>query len=451
MWGVLLRKYNQVHGGSIVIYRTARPYVSSGKLLATRAATLALIVTTIMCVSVSAQHDSTVISTEPTAANVLHQTIERAVKKLQYSDAVAQDLTGMVGDWKDEQGRPALAVLNEKLAEARQACTEGRISKSQLAKTEEHMIMRLGRIIRREIAYKGDCFDLSDVVESEVANCFGFSQLLYVLGTSTRLSVWPASVLPEHIANIVVLSDGTMTVVDLTNSNGFVSERIITDPRVEGSGSHWRFENKGDLVRNGKTIHILDKNELLGEIYFCRGTVDYMSGRSAEAISDFKRATQLNPQCAKAYNNRGSAHLALGQYREAISNFNHAIELDPAYRSAYHNRANAYLGSGQYTQAVLDYSNTLNLDPGFAKAYLGRGYAHLAEGKYAQAVSDYTRVIDLKPDTAKAHYMRAISYAYLAEHDKARSGMLQAVDLDRTLRSDVEDMSRKFALNLKLN
>ena len=426
-------------------------HVPSVKTLGKKTVAVAFIVTIITCVSGETRHDHALISTEPTAGDVLHERIDRAIRGLEYSNKVAQDFIDMVGDWKDEQGRPAFAVLNEMLAKARQACTEGTISQSQLAKIEEYMIMTLGRIIREEIGYKGDCFDLADVIESEVANCFGYSQLLYILGRSVRLSVWPASVMPEHIANIVVLSDGTMVVVDLTSADGFVSERIITDAKFEGSGSHWKFENKGNLVRNGKTIHILDKNELVGEVYFCRGTVNYMSGRSDQAISDYEKAIEFNPQCAKVYNNRGGAYLALGQYTEAISNFNQAIELDPKYGSAYHNRANAYLGSGQYTGAILDYTNTIELDPDFAKAYLGRGYAHLAGQHYARAVSDYTKAIEFKPDYARAHYMRAISYAYLAEHDKARSGMLQAVELDRTLKKDVEDMSDKFELNLKLN
>jgi len=426
-------------------------HVPSVKTLGKKTVAVAFIVTIITFVCGAAQRNRALISTEPTAGDVLHERIDRAIRGLEYSNTVAHDFIDMVGDWKDEQGRPALAVLNEMLAKARQAHKQGTVSQTQLAKIEESVIMTLGRIIREEVGYKGDRFDLADVIESEVANCFGYSQLLYILGSSIRLIVWPASVMPEHIANIVVLSDGTMVVVDLTSANGFVSERIITNAKFEGNGSHWRFENKGNLVRNGKIIHILDKNELLGEIYFCRGTANYMSGRSAQAISDYERAIEFNPECAKTYNNRGGAYLALGQYTEAISNFNQAIELDPKYGSAYHNRANAYLGSGQYTGAILDYTNTLELDPDFAKAYLGRGYAHLAESHYARAVSDYTKAIEFKPDIARAHYMRAISYAYLAEHDKARSGMLQAVELDRTLKTDVENMSSEFDLNLKLN
>lgn len=430
--------------------RTMQDHVPSVKTLGKKAVAVAFVVTIVTYVSGAAQHNHALISPE-TTANVLHGRINKAVKGLEYSSTAAQDVIDMVGSWKDEQGRPALAVLDEMLARARQARREGEISQSQLAKIEEYMIVTLGRIIRKEIAYEGDCFDLVDVVDSEVANCFAYSQLLYILGGSIRLSVWPATVMPEHIANIVVLSDGTMVVVDLTSTGGFVSERIITDPRFEGSGSRWRFENNGNLVRDGKTIDILDKNELVSELHFCRGTVNYMLGRSAQAISHYERAIELDPQYAKAYNNRGGVHLALGQYTEAISNFNRAIELDPEYGSAYHNRANAYLGSGQYAQAILDYNHTLELDPDFAKAYLGRGYAHLAESHYAQAVADYTKAIELRPDTARAHYMRAISYAYLAEHDKARSGMLRAVELDRTLETDVEEMSDKFGLNVEFN
>jgi tetratricopeptide (TPR) repeat protein len=386
-----------------------------------------------------------------TDIDMLSEKVRQEVKELKYSNEVVENFVRVVGKWKDVQGQPALAVLRKILTGLKEACRRGDISKTKLAKAEERIMMDLCRCIKREVVYRRDYFDLADIIEDRQANCFGYSQLFYVLGNSIGLYVRAMNVTPDHIANIVGLSDGTMTVVDLIRTEGFISERIITDNEYEGNGSYWMYKDRNNLVRNGKTIHILDRDELISEIYFCRGTVHYMSGQGTEAIVFYDKAVEFNPRCARAYNNRGGANLILSKHDEAISNFSRAIELAPGYASAYHNRGNAYLDLKQYSKAVLDYTNAIEIDPGFAKAYFGRGYAYLALGQYDRSISDYTKAIELNPEYARAYYTRAIGYASLTEREKARRDMLKAVALDHTLKTEAEKISTEFELNLQFD
>ncbi|OHB76820.1 MAG: hypothetical protein A2Z25_04050 [Planctomycetes bacterium RBG_16_55_9] len=386
-----------------------------------------------------------------TESDVLYAQIRQVVTELEYPQEVAEDFVAMVSGWKTPRGQAVLTVLHRMLARAQEACRQGEISETQLARTQEKAVAALGRSIQNEITYRKDYFDLATIIEERQANCFGYSQLFCILGNSIGLSVWAMDVTPDHVANIVGLSDGTMTAVDLIRTNGFISERIFTDDEYEGQGSHWKFTEGNMLVREDKAIHILEANELIGEIYFCRGTIHYVSGRGAEAIANYDRAIELSPQCARAYNNRGGAYLILSDHAQAICDFNKAIELAPTYVSAYHNRANAYLDSEQYAEAIADYTKAIELNPGFAKAYFGRGFAHLALEHYDKAIGDYTQAIALDPAYARAYYTRAIGYAHLAENEKARKDMLQAVALDRTLKADVEQASAELNLNLKLN
>lgn len=386
----------------------------------------------------------------PTDISTLYGQIRQTISELEYADVVADDFIKLVGSWRDEQGSPALVVMRARLANSREACRKGEISQAQLAGIEESILLELGHSIRNEISYRQDYFDLHNIVKDGKANCFGYSQVFCILGNCIRLSVWAASVTPEHVANIVGLSDRTMTIVDLTRVDGFTSERIVTEAAHNGNGSHWSFTDEGKLVRGDKKIHIWNRNEVVGEIYFCRGTINYMSSRRSEAISHYNRAIELNPISAKAYNNRGGAYLVLGEHAKAISDFDKALELDPEYTSAYHNRANAYLDSDRYSEAIIDYTSTIERDGRFAKAFFGRGFAHLALEDYAQAVSDYTEAIEADPEFARAYYTRAIGHAYLGEDEKAKRDMLHAVELDRTLKEDAKRISTEFDLDLNL-
>ena len=381
----------------------------------------------------------------------LYSQIRQRVTVLEYSEAVAKDFVSMVRQWETPSRLPVLPVLERILVRAREAYRKGQISRVQLAQTEEKAVAGLCQSIKGQIAYRRNYFDLTRIIETRRANCFGYAQLFCILGNSIGLSVSAMNVTSEHVANMVHLSDGTMVLVDLIRTNSFLSERIITDSTFEGDGSRWRYTDKNHITRDDKIIHILDRNELIGEIHFCRGTMEYMSGQGAEAIVHYDRAIELSPHCARAYNNRGGARLILSDHAEAISDFNKAIDLAPTYVSAYHNRANAYLDSEQYAKAITDYTRAIELNPQFAKAYFGRGFAHLALGHYDEAISDYTQAIRLNPAYARAYYTRAIGYAHLEEREKAARDMRQAVALDQTLRADVQKASAELELNLKLN
>ncbi len=386
----------------------------------------------------------------PAETSARYEHIRQLINALEYPDAVADDFIRWIDGWADVRGSRAVVNLKTTLARSRQAFRRGDISDGKFAAIEERTVLQLCRLTRKQICYRTDYFDLPNIVEKGEANCLGYSQVFYVLGSYLGLTVRPASVTSEHIANIVGLSDETMIVADLTKTSGFISERIIIKARSGGNESHWSFTDDGKLVRGDKTIRIWSRDEVVGELYFCRGTIGYMSGRIVEAIAQYDKAIELSPKCAKAYNNRGGAHLRLGEHTRAISDFDKALELDPDYTSAYHNRANAYLDSDRYEEAVIDYTHAIDLDTKHTKAYFGRGYAHLALDDYAGAVADHTKAIELDPAFARAYYTRAIGYAYLAEDEKAARDMLRAVELDRTLMEDARKVSSKFELNLSL-
>ena len=48
-----------------------------------------------------------------------------------------------------------------------------------------------------------------------------------------------------------------------------------------------------------------------------------------EAIADFDKAIELNPEDSAAYNNRGNAKDEFKQHKEAIVDYDKAIELNP--------------------------------------------------------------------------------------------------------------------------
>ena len=53
----------------------------------------------------------------------------------------------------------------------------------------------------------------------------------------------------------------------------------------------------------------------------------------------------------------------MGLYYDAIEDYNKAIELNPNNELAYHNRANAEYNIGLYDEAIKDYNKVMELNP----------------------------------------------------------------------------------------
>ncbi len=81
--------------------------------------------------------------------------------------------------------------------------------------------------------------------------------------------------------------------------------------------------------------------------------VTYDNLKQAEqALADYNRAIELDPQSAKAYLNRGTTYSDLGQAEQALADYNRAIELDPQDATAYFNLGALFANNGQLRESL---------------------------------------------------------------------------------------------------
>ncbi len=107
--------------------------------------------------------------------------IHEEVKRLEYSDAVAQELLAMVRDWN-------LAALEQKLAAAKDEQRRGRLSKDKLAQAERESAETLCQEIAAVVRHK-EVRELDEVIRGKSACCMGLALLFNVLGRSIGLDV----------------------------------------------------------------------------------------------------------------------------------------------------------------------------------------------------------------------------------------------------------------------
>lgn len=203
------------------------------------------------------------------------------------------------------------------------------------------------------------------------------------------------------------------------------------------------------------------------ELFFYTGTSYYSINEYQQALENYSRALEVDPEYVLAYNNRGVAQADLKAYSEAIADYNKAIELNPNFGIAYNNRCRAYNAVKDNEKALVDCNRALELEPDEAVIYTSRGivYADLGDyqralddldeslgkdpeyafgfnsrgsvkfdlGLYDDALEDFEKAIELDPNYASAYGNRGIVFYALGESEKALADYNQAIALDAKL------------------
>ncbi|GAP96459.1 tetratricopeptide repeat protein [Leptolyngbya sp. NIES-2104] len=211
------------------------------------------------------------------------------------------------------------------------------------------------------------------------------------------------------------------------------------------------------------------------------------------AIAEFNRAIQLDPNFKEAYSGRGLAQLQSGQLPQALDSYNRILQIDPKAAIAYSGLALVRSRLGDERQARLDTEksaalmaeqttrhlyhsdlsllelsiatagqtpqgdvwklieqgyrqidaqnfraalNTFNqavelLPSGSARPYVDRGVAYLWMQDYRSAIADFSTAIRFNPFYIKAYEYRARAHERMGQTQAARADMQRAINLAR--------------------
>lgn len=125
----------------------------------------------------------------------------------------------------------------------------------------------------------------------------------------------------------------------------------------------------------------------LGGYYF--GQQDF-----AQAITHYKRATELAPDYSTAFNILGYAYRQNEQYADAENAFKKYIELIPNDPNPYDSYAELLLKMGRFDEAITQYNKALSVDANFVNSHFGIAAALAYQGKTAEAQAELQKMTD---------------------------------------------------------
>jgi TolB-like protein/DNA-binding winged helix-turn-helix (wHTH) protein/Tfp pilus assembly protein PilF len=164
----------------------------------------------------------------------------------------------------------------------------------------------------------------------------------------------------------------------------------------------------------------LELDNTLGEAHislaFCLDGFDW-DWKSAER--EFRRGIELNPGYATGHHWYAWHLTALGRNDEAISEMKKAEDLDPLSLIISAELAEEFLIAHRYDEAIKQSQKTMALDPFFAVAHFELGQAFVQKHMYNEAIAELQKAIELSAGSTTFRSNLAYAYAESGKRNEA--------------------------------
>jgi len=128
----------------------------------------------------------------------------------------------------------------------------------------------------------------------------------------------------------------------------------------------------------------------LGVDYRNRGAVD-------QAIKEFKKALELDPNYGEAHNDLGYVYLDMGDFSKSVEHLKKYVSLSPGEANPLDSLAEAYFWTGKLDEATARYKDALEIKSDFESANFGVGYTSALKEEYAEALKWFNKFIAVTP------------------------------------------------------
>jgi spermidine synthase len=138
-----------------------------------------------------------------------------------------------------------------------------------------------------------------------------------------------------------------------------------------------------------------------------------------EAVSHFTEALRITPNFAQGHRSLGNALALQNRLDEAVKQFAKALRTKPDDAEIHSNIGGILARQRRFDEAIPHFVEALRIDPNFADAHNNLGYALALQGRLDEAVRHCTEALRIKPNFATAHSNLAFALIGQGKLDEA--------------------------------
>ncbi len=161
--------------------------------------------------------------------------------------------------------------------------------------------------------------------------------------------------------------------------------------------------------------HLIENCEALKNISFSDNT-------------KFEHATSINVLAQLAYDD-GIEYLDEKDFKNAILRFKKAIEIDPSFAYAWDNLGISYRKTNQYEKAIKAYEKSLEINPSGRMPLINIALTYNLKKEFDQAIKFYNRYISLYTDDPEGYYGLGLILYTNNEYENGLDNLVHAYTL----------------------
>ncbi|HQR34942.1 MAG TPA: tetratricopeptide repeat protein, partial [Blastocatellia bacterium] len=179
-------------------------------------------------------------------------------------------------------------------------------------------------------------------------------------------------------------------------------------------------------------LKALELDDTLGEAHCSLGFFRmFYDWDFPAAETEFKRAIELSPNFANAYDGYGFYLKATGQYEAAEAACKRAQELEPLSLFMTLSLGWVYYFARRYDEALKQSAKVLEMDPNFGFAYWHRGVVFIQQENFTEAINAFRKALNLSGGIPTFIAYLGHASARAGKHREARQMLAQLESLSK--------------------
>ncbi len=172
--------------------------------------------------------------------------------------------------------------------------------------------------------------------------------------------------------------------------------------------------------------------------------------KNNEAMENFNRALEFEPDFPQAYAYLGIAQVALGQYAESTRFYELALQKNPGIAVVHYLLADALLKQTEADIPRIEehLKQAVKLDPTYAPARLALGKLYARTDHLAEALAEFQGATALDPNLAEAYYQLGRAYKRLKRDPEAQTALATFKLLSDSQKRQQQDELREVVRRL---